>query len=855
MDNRLLENLQNKQHDYMAPFLWLHGEEDALIIRELDRIYDCGIRSVCLESRTHEDFCREEWWSDMRLIFDHCRRKGMGVWILDDKHFPSGTANDSFRKEEYAHLRPWGITERHIDVSGPITDGHAMVDCWKDSPQDEVVAILACHHVPNEAHYTEILDITDNLENGLVWFDLPEGDWRILMLLKTQGGLDDFSKHYCDMLRAESVKVFVDNVYEPHYQELKEYFGDPFLGFFSDEPSFRNNMKNGFLTRIGDSYAHFPWHDKLKPLLRAALGENWRSMLAGIWYDIGVDSDRVRVAYMDIVSNLYSENYCAQLGTWCRDHGISYIGHIIEDNHAHCMTGAGPGHYFRSMKDQDMSGIDIVLHQIIPGLTQCSSAGCLCYEHVNNDFFHYYLGKLASSLAHMDERKKGRAMCEIFGAFGWAEGTKYMKYLADHMLVRGVNYYVPHAFSPKPNDLDCPPNFYQSGENAQFKYFRNIMDYMNRVCHLHNGGIHIPTAAIVYDAEAQWVGRERLPLEKVGKALYDNLLDYDILPHEMLPEIDAEGCLNGETYPCVILPYYEGIPETVLQSLSRVKIPVIVAVKPGMTVKEDLLKTKAAIVELGDLPGYVRTHIGSDVTADYSGIFLRYYHYLRSGVHSYLFTSEDVHNPICTKVQLSAFTGGDYILYDPMENKAFAAHSHDGTVEIKLLPYHSIMVFCGDICVDGIPRLTTPVYREIPLSPTYRISLREEKNPEFTDYLVTDQLFNITGRKAMPNFSGNIRYQWQQEIPETCRYVLDLGQVGEAVEVYINGSCVGRKLLAPYVFDVSCLEAGSNEITVIVSNHSGYRERDGFSQYLNFEPSGLLGPVVLKQEVEECSHV
>ena len=223
-------------------------------------------------------------------------------------------------------------------------------------------------------------------------------------------------------------------------------------------------------------------------------------------------------------------------------------------------------------------------------------------------------------------------MCEIFGAFGWAEGTKYMKYLADHMLVRGVNYYVPHAFSPKPNDLDCPPNFYQSGENAQFKYFRNIMDYMNRVCHLHNGGIHIPTAAIVYDAEAQWVGRERLPLEKVGKALYDNLLDYDILPHEMLPEIDAEGCLNGETYPCVILPYYEGIPETVLQSLSRVKIPVIVAVKPGMTVKEDLLKAKAAIVELGDLPGYVRTHIGSDVTADYSGIFLRYYHYLRSGV-------------------------------------------------------------------------------------------------------------------------------------------------------------------------------------------------------------------------------
>lgn len=847
MDNRLQENLQGQQHDYMAPFLWLHGEDDALIIRELDRIYDSGIRSVCLESRTHEDFCREEWWSDMRLIMDHCREKGMGVWILDDKHFPSGTANDSFRREEFAHLRPWGITERHIDVSGPVSDGFALVDCWKATPEDEIVAILACRHVPNEKNYSNVLDITDGLENGLVWFDLPEGDWRIVILIKTQGGLDDFSTHYCDMLRAESVKVFVDNVYEPHYAQLKEYFGKPFLGFFSDEPSFRNNMKNAFLTQLGDSYAHFPWHDKLLPLLCSALGDDFRSMLPGLWYDLGNASDRVRHAYMDIISRLYSENYCAQLGRWCHDHGVEYIGHIIEDNHAHAMTGAGPGHYFRSLADQDMSGIDIVLHQIIPGLTETSSAGCLCYEHVNNDFFHYYLGKLASSLAHMDPKKKGRAMCEIFGAFGWAEGTRYMKYLADHMLVRGVNYYVPHAFSPKPNDLDCPPNFYQSGENAQFKYFRNIMDYMNRVCHLHNGGIHVPTAAILYDAEAQWIGRDRLPLEKVGKALYDNLLDYDILPHEILPVIDDKGCLNGETYPCLILPYYDGIPEAVLDSIAQVKIPVIVAVKPGMTVTEPRL-SGFPIVPVDDLADYVRSHIGSDVTADYNGIFLRYYHYVRGGVHSYLFTSEDVHCPIRTRVRLSAFGGGSYILYDPMENRACAGYSADGSIELELLPYNSRMILVGDIATEGLEPLAQHGCRELPLSPTYRISLRPEIQPEFIPYRETAQLFNITGRKDNPGFSGNIRYEWEQTVACTGRYILDLGKVGEAAEVFINGISAGRRIVPPYSFDASGLIPGANQITVIVSNHSGYREKDGFSQYLHFEPSGLLGPVVLKQE-------
>lgn len=849
MDIRLAQNLNGQQHDYMAPFLWLHGEDDSLIIRELERIYDSGIRSVCLESRTHEDFGYEGWWSDMRLIMDFCRSKDMRVWILDDKHFPSGNANNAFHREENARLRPWGITERHIDVAGPVADGSAMVDCWKSSPEDEIVAVLACRHVPNAGHYTQVLDITDGLADGMVWFDLPEGMWRIVILIKTQSGLDDFGVHYCDMLSEESVKVFVDNVYEPHWENLKEYFGNTFLGFFSDEPSFRNNTRNAFITGCGKHFAHYPWHDKLLPVLTAALGEEARSMLAGLWFDIGEISDKVRYTYMDIISREYSRNYCAQLGAWCHDHGVEYIGHVIEDNNAHAQTGHGTAHYFRALADQDMSGIDVVLHQIMPGLTECASAGCVCYEHMENDFFHYSLGKLASSLAHIDPKKQGRAMCEIFGAFGWAEGTRYMKYLADHMLVRGINYYVPHAFSPKPNDQDCPPNFYDSGENAHYKYFRHIMDYMNRMCHLHNGGIHVPDAALLYDAEAHWVGRERLPLESCGKALYDASLDYDILPADVLPGIGAGGNLNGEHYPCLIVPYYRGIPEAVLQKLLDCPLRTILAVRSGMTVAEEALRQRCEIVELENLAQYVRNQVGADVTTDYDGIFLRHYHYVRGGVHSYMFTSEDVRITIHANVTLSAFSGGEYILYDPMENKAFAGYSADGRIDLTLPPYNSVMVFCGDISTEGLAPLEEPEYRIQNINPTFSIALRTEMEPEFTPYCTTDKLFNITGPKAKPRFSGNIRYDFRVELEGECDYLLDLGQVGEAAEVFVNGVSTGRRLVPPYCFDISRqAKPGTNEISVIVSNHSGYRKRDGFSQYVLFEPSGLLGPVTLKSK-------
>ena len=850
MFHQLNDNLIGKQHDYMAPFLWLHGEDPGLVIEELERVLESGIRSVCFESRTHEGFCTEQWWSDMRIIMDWCRQKGMKVWILDDKHFPSGHANGAFYRKENDHLRPWGVTERHIDVSGPVTEGCAMVDCWKRAAEDEIIAVLACRHVPSAQNYTQVLDITDGLRDGMVYFDLPEGMWRIVFVIKTRTGLDDFGQYYCDMLSAESVKVFVDEVYEGHYANLKEYFGNPLLGFFSDEPSFRNNVRNTFITPSGKHFAHYPWHEKLLPMLDEALEGEGRRMLPGLWFDIDGVSDRFRHAYMDLISREYSCNYCRQVADWCHDRGLEYIGHVIEDNNAHAKTGHGTAHYFRALWDQDMSGIDIVLHQIVPGLTECSNSGSVCYEHMDNEFFHYYLGKLASSLAHLDPKKQGRAMCEIFGAFGWAEGTRYMKYLADHMLVRGVNYYVPHAFSPKKHDPDCPPNFFDTGENALYPYFKDIMDYMNRVCHLHNGGIHVPTAAILYDAEAQWVGRNRLPLEKCGKALYDAMLDYDILPADVLEQIDENGNLNGEHYPCLIVPYYEGMPESVADKLKNLSLPVILAVTGEMQVRHDLAE-KCRSVALGDLAAYIREYMGADVTADYDGIFLRYYHYVRHGVHSYMFSSEDIHNTIRANVKLSAFSGGDYILYDAVTNKAWAGYSEDGKISLELPPYNSVFIFCGDISTEGLPVPEKAEYEEKTLSPVYTIFCRKAEEKDFFHYRTTDKLHNITGREGLPRFSGDIRYEWELEVEEAGEYLLGLGQVGEAVRVWINGEEAGHRIMPPYVIDVSNrLKPGLNRITATVSNHSGFRRRDEFSQYLLFEPSGLLGPVTLKRKVK-----
>ena len=66
-----------------------------------------------------------------------------------------------------------------------------------------------------------------------------------------------------------------------------------------------------------------------------------------------------------------------------------YIGHVIEDNGSHRTTGYGVGHYFRALEGQHMSGIDVVLHQILPGLTEVSNTGFVSYREMDNRMFHY----------------------------------------------------------------------------------------------------------------------------------------------------------------------------------------------------------------------------------------------------------------------------------------------------------------------------------------------------------------------------------------------------------------------------------------------------------------------------------
>ncbi len=345
----------------------------------------------------------------------------------------------------------------------------------------------ACGPLPG-ALFDSPIDLSSSLRDGLVRWDVPEGLWRLFIVYETSSG--GGNPDYLNPIDRKSVEALIEAVYEPHYERYKAEFGLTFSGFFSDEPGMGNTAGYAFDEDIGRKKGMvLPWCGELRDMLSLRLRDGFARSLPFLWAP-GSEAPRARYAYMDVATSLYRKNFSEQLGEWCRARGGQYIGHAF-------FGGEWEG-----------------------------------------EFFHYALAKLASSLAHIDAGKKGIALCEIFGAYGWSEGLKLMKWLVDHMLVRGINRLVPHAFNPKEYpDPDCPPHFYAHGRNPQYRHFGYLMRYADRLCGLLGGGTHVAPVAILYHAAMEWCG-DYMPCETPARVLAQNQIDYDIVPEDLISDTD-----------------------------------------------------------------------------------------------------------------------------------------------------------------------------------------------------------------------------------------------------------------------------------------------------------------------------
>lgn len=881
-------------NNYIFPFLWMRGESEETIRNEVEKISACGIGAVCVEARPHPEFCGGGWWHDMDIVIEEAKKRGMKIWILDDKHFPTGYANGLIQTK-YPERKKQYISCTTADVFGsrhPLTLHAARmlkptIGFWeignpvneKERANNRLLGVLAVRFGEGSRFHEDVIDLTDAYDGQYVSFCLPEGQWRIHVIYKTR--TDGGNESYINMIDKASAHTQIEGVYEAHYAKYQAEFGKTIAGFFSDEPQFGNITKQCFDTKLGKKKMPLPWSDELEEMLRQKYSGNYRKLLAFLFSET-VEMEicpKIRYDYMDCVSALYERNFSRPIGEWCEAHGVEYIGHVVEDNGVHSRLGLGAAHYFRAMAGQHMAGIDVIGGQIVYGAPVQTRKGMV---ESDGEFFHYALGKMGASCGHLDPKKKGRTMCELFGAYGWGFGVRNMKYLLDHVLVKGINHLVPHAFSmAEYPDFDCPPHFYAGGNHPQFSWFAQLMKYANRMCGLLNGGMHKACAAVLYDAEADWAG-EHMPMQKVCRVLTENQIEFDIVCLDMLAQSEHDNgslqngklCINGVKFDALLVPYAKYVSKTLAEFAARAEtLPIYwIGAAPKRVLcgidPQEAAVAKAGwdrawsesfeMVSLEELADKMKKAGFVSLSLDRPFSQMNVYHY-ETDRQIFMFQNESAYEPFYGNAVLPLPCGTQMVYYDAYEDvytdASCACANGQLYLKLELEPGESTVVMekkeitAAKLHASKREQIQACSVRMDLSAGWYAETAKAKDYPAFEQGQMMDRLHPISDDR--PDFSGIIRYTKEIELDsEPEEAYLWIEHVYEVMRVYVNGSMAGECLTPPYQVTVKGLRSGNNTICIETASTPARDQMNYPMPPFDFshealEPTGMFGQVIL----------
>ena len=869
MDIRCALLPDEPSHGAISPLFWQHGEAADVLREELQRMRSVGIGQCILEARPHPDWMGPGWWDSLDVIFAEAERLGMQVWIFDDATYPSGLAGKRILERHPQHVKAY-LAERVVDARGPQPNASVRIGAWVGGDERLVAVVAARRHDPTESGLVgdSLLDVTEQTRDGVLRWAIPDGWWRISILVRTRHGGEEWTKDHLNPLVPEAVQAYLTEVHEQHYARYGQRYRRTFAGFFTDEPRFGN--AGTYDAILGQYGMVLPWCDDLLPELDGVWRAPFRRVLPALWNDAGELSNRARFAYMNAVSQRFGRNFTGQIGDWCRARGLRLIGHVVEDNNAHARLGYGAGHFFRALQGQDMSGLDYV-YQVWPGWSE--GRMLTPFGNLDLSFFYWGLAKLASSGAHLDPRKHGQTMCEIFGAYGWRLGLRNMKWLTDHACVRGINFIVPHAFSPKAfPDPDCPPHFYARGENPQWHLFGLWSQYAERVCQLLTNAEHVAPVAVAYHAEAEWAGRCE-HFQHAVRALAEHQIDCDVAPWDYLLDEQRTRAGQGtftihrETFRCLIVPWAERLPAAAVTFCLRaadagVRVIFTQALPIGLSdtaTSPDLL---AALRGHAGVAVWPTTALADAVPAAWMGVrldtsipHLRLTHYRRGKLDFWFCVNEHTTQTVDTQLRFGKVRPP--VIYDALRDTVSAAdcrcQGEETAVRLHLEPYSSCFVVFAEEQALPAPVPRQPYLSELRTAqqvegPWAIATTHATEYPRFTGATNASTLGDVSQPDRLPKFGGVLAYETDVHCPADSAQGtwMDLGEVYETSEVWWDGQRVGASICPPHRYALGRTSKGTHKLRIEVATTLARSHGDNvFDRAVPLDPVGLLGPVRL----------
>lgn len=817
MIHKLRENFLNPQNEYTPiPFwFWNDNLEEGEIKRQIRDFKSKGVMGFVIHPRIgipkEIEYLSDKFMELVKFAVKEAHENGMTVVLYDEAMYPSGSAHGMVVKgnPEYASK---GLKMVEYPVSGSGSVNIELED------GESVVSALIVQKI-NEKTIDRESVRKAVVEGGKINYNLSsENNWSILVFIQTftkgtirgiHFGEDDRESEAPpsgDLLNLKAMDKFINLTHERYYECLKEYFGNTIIAMFTDEPAIMGrSVKRGLK----------PWTEDF--LVWYVSCGNREEDLPLLWYEAGVETENVRRNYRQAVNKKLEETYYKPISKWCEEHGIALTGHPESSDEIGFLK------YFH------IPGQDVVWRWIAPE----DNKGLLGV--------HSTMGKCSSDAArHMGRRRNSN---EVFGCCGpdgkhWAFSASDMKWYFDWLFIRGVNLVYPHAFF---YSIDGPG---RSGErppdvgpnNIWWKHYNKFSDYVKRMCYIMTDSYNTTSVAVLCEEDF-------LPWQIV-KPLYENVIEFNYLEDNLLvKECKIENgkiLIQNQKYTTLVVENAE-----LLTSALNVRLRdfingggKVVVYNPNSRVLN--LSGVCEIRDINEITEALDSFGARDIRVTPKSDNLRASHVVKDGIHFYVFVNEG-YSKIEGNLNLSI--SGYVEKWDPWKGTIGAAPvtelGKDGvTVALNLNFRESVILVVDENRAPEIVKMNkTRDYQDYVLNENQ--DWRVDGIPEG---VVTSNIFESwTAWRGMEHFSGTITYNTSlnmDKIQEKQSVLLDLGEVHEICELYVNGVEAGVGLWAPYRFDITnYINAGENSIEIRVTNTlSNKMENTSFK-------SGLLGPV------------
>jgi len=558
----LREQFANPPNSFrMQPFWFLnHNLEEQQLRLQIREMADKGIGGAVLHARHGllTEYMSEQWLEAIGVCIDEMRTLGMEAWLYDENNWPSGTHGGQVTRE-HPEFRMRYLRVQSVIVNGGVTYQVSMPDHG-----GTLVCIQAIRLRPDSVEGPGPLqfagdprDVTTRYDGERFRWQAPPGHWFVAAFWEqpVHDKVTFFEASYIDTMNAEAVAAFKALAYEP-YTRFSDEFGATVKGMFTDEPGLM--IHDGYLgvesiaSTVEEPKRRLPgvtlaWTRDMLSRFEQMHGYDLGRNLMHLLWEVGEETPRIRADYSHALSKWYVANYHGQLGDWCREHSLDFIGHTLEDPLWRQVRSQGD--QMALLGKMDRPGFDYLGHGATP--SRILSAKC------------------AASSAHIEGRP--RVCAEAFGGSGHQSRLPEQKLNMNFMCALGCNMLIPHAFHYSFAGLrksDYPPtDFYHNG---YWRWYRHFADYAARVCLLQATGHHVSDALVVLPVETMYVDSWRngelqteLPCQQVLDMLTDELLalhhDYDVCNDAQLARALTAGgrmsfASSREDYPLVIVP-------------------------------------------------------------------------------------------------------------------------------------------------------------------------------------------------------------------------------------------------------------------------------------------------------------